>query len=863
MTYKPDLEQARTMLKALAPHDGAFFTFATIKGKVTKHFHGTLEQHASQLTALNQQGAGVYVTVNQTDGKGRKAENITAIRALFVDFDTVEPDRVENLLSLDLFYEGMLEPSLIVESSKGKHHAYWILDTPSDTQTTLKNFSQWQKQLINFFDSLGDSPDKAINDLSRVMRLAGFYHTKGEPVLTKIIYPKGGQDIQRYSYEQIKAMIDSLPAPLEQTSQRQANTDTSKAIISDDDFTANMPIGMATDKIKQCLSCIKDNIARENWLRVGMALHHEFMGGLDGLDLWDRWSETAPNYLGYDDLLATWESFSNSKGEPVTARTLLDMAKRDNPALYFATLEDWQDPQPIRQSLPAVKDIENDTIPAILFDFITDNANRLTVPKVYIAIPLLVGMGSVIGAKIAIKPKKFDNWHEVANLWGGLIGEPSTKKTPSLDTALEPLRKLEQQAKAKYEQDLKDHTAQSLISKATEKSLHEKLKGMVTKASNAEQKEPATDEQIKAIASQLAEKLEQTPPTLRRYIADDSTHEKLGELESQNPNGILVNRDELTGLFKYLDKPDNEQARTFYLEGFNGKGSKTFDRITRGTIFIENHCLSVLGGIQPEKIDQYLQRISEMGNDGLMQRFSLLVYPDRIPNSKEKDLPVNEQLAEQIQMIFDRLDRLDEWELSEQGISTNGKRAIVSFDDNAYPVFMAWYDDLKERSNHFEHGIIQQHLMKYPKTLLGITLVFHLVECITKNLSDWGKVNLPTLQQAIKFLGMLESHMIRIYTPIIDNAQTKAGLLANRLLNIIKQPARNSDLAKWLESGFTKRQLTRRDWQGLKNGDDVQTALDILTENHWLNWTSEQTTGQGGRPTERYFINPLLFEFDN
>lgn len=338
MTYKPDLEQARTMLKALAPHDGAFFTFATIKGKATQHFYGSLEQYANQLTQLNQQGAGVYVTVNQTNGQGRKAENITAVRALFVDFDTVEPDRVENLLSLDLFYEGMLEPSLIVESSTGKHHAYWILDKPNDTQTTLKNFSQWQKQLINFFDSLGDSPDKAINDLSRVMRLAGFYHTKSEPVLTKVIHLG-----KRYTVEQLAAMVGSLPAIEPASQNRTENKTDSKGSIADcEDFTKDAPIGLSVAEIKHYLGFIADNTSYQTWLEIGMILHHEFSGGLDGLELWNDWAATAPNYSGYDELAEKWQTFdSKPKDKPATARTLIHLAKQ-NPSYkdYQLTSDD-------------------------------------------------------------------------------------------------------------------------------------------------------------------------------------------------------------------------------------------------------------------------------------------------------------------------------------------------------------------------------------------------------------------------------------------------------------------------------------------------------------------------------------------
>lgn len=309
-----NLEQTNQQLNALAPSDGAFFTFATIKGKTTRHFHGTLEQHASQLTNLNERGAGVYVTVNQTDGKRRKAENITAIRALFVDFDTVNHERVSELFSLEFTHDGYLPPSMIVESSTGKHHAYWIANN-----LPLDKFSEWQKRLIGFFESVGDSPDKAIHDLPRVMRLAGFYHNKGEPFLSKVIYPNEGEQAQRYTLAEIEGFIDSLPANGGQTSQTPV-----------DDFMKDEPLGLSVAEIKHYLRYVADNADYDTWLKIGMALHHEFKGSLDGLDVWNDWSETAHNYAGYDELAGKWQTFdSEPKDKPTTAKTLIHMAKQN------------------------------------------------------------------------------------------------------------------------------------------------------------------------------------------------------------------------------------------------------------------------------------------------------------------------------------------------------------------------------------------------------------------------------------------------------------------------------------------------------------------------------------------------------
>ena len=81
--------------------------------------HGTFDEHRIELLRLNQQGAGIFFTVNATDGRGRSGINITKIRAVFVDLDGAP---------LDPIYNAPLEPHLIVQSSQGKYHAYWIIE---------------------------------------------------------------------------------------------------------------------------------------------------------------------------------------------------------------------------------------------------------------------------------------------------------------------------------------------------------------------------------------------------------------------------------------------------------------------------------------------------------------------------------------------------------------------------------------------------------------------------------------------------------------------------------------------------------------------------------------------------------------
>lgn len=164
----------------------SFQTFCD-KGKnkaLIKQVHGTLEEHFETLAKLNLKGAGVFFTVNETDLKGRTTEHIKKVRALFIDLDG---SPLPNFKELKLF------PNIIVKSSEGKYHCYWLVkDCP------LESFSLYQQALATRFNS-----DPKVKDLPRVMRVAGFYHNKqwSQPVRVEQMFgddPCSIQDLKKY-----------------------------------------------------------------------------------------------------------------------------------------------------------------------------------------------------------------------------------------------------------------------------------------------------------------------------------------------------------------------------------------------------------------------------------------------------------------------------------------------------------------------------------------------------------------------------------------------------------------------------------------------------------------------------------------
>lgn len=155
---------------------------------LTKQFHlkdSMPVKYTLRLEELNAQGAGVYMCINETNGKSRKATDVIRVRAVFADFDGAPIDPV-----------WQFEPSMVIESSPGKYHAYWL-----SSDVPLDGFKQIQECIALKFGS-----DPKVKDLPRVMRVPGFEHRKSTPFLSKIIHYTG----QQFAFDYL---TDIFPPP--------------------------------------------------------------------------------------------------------------------------------------------------------------------------------------------------------------------------------------------------------------------------------------------------------------------------------------------------------------------------------------------------------------------------------------------------------------------------------------------------------------------------------------------------------------------------------------------------------------------------------------------------------------------------
>lgn len=174
---------------------GGSHTFQTFDDSPTKDPSLSRVLHnLAELANLNAKGAGVFMMVNAGDGQGRKTANVINVRAYCADFDGAPLPQV-----------WQLHPSLIVETSPGKFHVYWIL---WEVEAAPLDRLAWNAQQEAIARAVGSQPDDC-KGLNRVMRLPGYLHQKGEPFTSRIVSSTGA----RFTLAQIPA---AFPLPIRQ-----------------------------------------------------------------------------------------------------------------------------------------------------------------------------------------------------------------------------------------------------------------------------------------------------------------------------------------------------------------------------------------------------------------------------------------------------------------------------------------------------------------------------------------------------------------------------------------------------------------------------------------------------------------------
>lgn len=431
---KPNLEAAKQFLTDLCGDSPitlqTFSDRKDAKGRdpLARVFHGSVDEHSDALRKRQQEGAGVFVQVNEGDGHGRRSENVVRVRAVFVDLDGTPLDSL-----LETARKAGCPPSFVVESSPGKYHVYWrVCGCPLD------QFSAIQEALAEKFNA-----DPACKDLARVLRLPGFIHQKDQdkPFLVRVILDNH-QLLGDYPADELVTKLDLRVSP--QDSKRQP------------DHFADCCNLDSEPNVKRAIAYLEsaepavEGAGGDHWtFKTACRVRDLGISQDKCLELMeDHWNDKCQPPWGHDELTAKVANAYRYAEKPIGA---------DTPEAVFGEVEPGSERSsewPYARKLFGRTDYPWHVLP----DFLAENFKQMgrafatsaeSLPGVGFAI-----VASLLGSTVSVSAK--ESWNEPLIFWFGDIRVSGSGKTPAARALCKILYDAQDKANAAYDKTKKE-----------------------------------------------------------------------------------------------------------------------------------------------------------------------------------------------------------------------------------------------------------------------------------------------------------------------------------------------------------------------------------------------------------------------
>jgi hypothetical protein len=501
-----------------------------------------------------------------------------------------------------------------------------------------------------------------------------------------------------------------------------------------------------------------------------------------------------------------------------------------------------EDPKRLKLDLIPVPPLRKEMIPGPLRAWVVDVGMRAHIPIDYTAAAVMVALSSLIGSRLAIRPKRRDRWLVVPNLWGAAVGTPGALKSPMVEEGLRPLKRLGVEAAERYEAEKVGWRASKLVVEAKKRHAEERLKKLA--------KAKAGDDEMEEVAREAIADDGEVEPREHRFIVNDVTIEKLQVFMAENPHGLLYYRDELTGLLTTMDKQGHETDRKFFLESWVGMHPYRIGRMGRDDVDIPRACLSIFGTIQPGPLAAYLKgAASGREADGFMPRFQVVVYPDPYPEFTYVDEYPDVEAKDWAFKVFQAIKNLNPEELGCEP-DDDLKIPSIGFDDEAQQFFATWLTELETRLRKEPMSVLMESLLAKHRSLMpSFALMIHLVNLVnaTGKITALPPVSVRAAGLAASWCAYLEGHAKRLYQAATDGDPTDAKTITDKI--------------RTLPNPFKIRDVQRKGWSGLRSSDDVRRAVEMLEDRGWVKIVTPEPTGAKGRPdSEDVWVNPRALQ---
>ncbi len=275
-----------------------------------------------------------------------------------IDLDIRKPEFAEEAWAclLKFWPEARSAPFVISGSGGESRHIYLFTDKPFRSLT----FGKSEGREMIFDANKG-------RDVQKWDWECGLYGAPKQAVLPPSVHPDSGENYvwgREIEWDMLEMGIGPI-VPSSVVAGWGANDDLN--LDEDDDLLAiakSAPMGLSQEEIDDILDAIpNDDLHHDDYVQVGMALHHEYEGSQLGFERWCEWGKQSSKF----DIRTNhtkWRSFKG-RANPVRMATLIKIAGDNRLAQDHAEFDDLLD-DTIDEILTTVSDMPAAQLPAVI-----------------------------------------------------------------------------------------------------------------------------------------------------------------------------------------------------------------------------------------------------------------------------------------------------------------------------------------------------------------------------------------------------------------------------------------------------------------------------------------------------------------
>ncbi|BBM87047.1 DUF3987 domain-containing protein [Candidatus Uabimicrobium amorphum] len=429
-------------------------------------------------------------------------------------------------------------------------------------------------------------------------------------------------------------------------------------------------------------------------------------------------------------------------------------------------------------------------LPEPLRRFCKEVAEAVDCPTDFVATPLLTVAAGVIGSSKKIQVKK--SWTESCAIYSAVVAAPGSGKSPALIKVTDLLKPIEKE-NIERNNESKEEYLQSLAEYESDIQTWKKDK----KKGLAVDSPPQPPEPFYYIRTHIA----------------DATVESIAEILANNPQGVVLIRDELTAWVKSHNqyKGGNGSDRQFFLSVWAGASSPV-DRKGKAPQYLTDPFLSITGAIPPKELDTLKKG---MKDDGFLDRI-LFSYPDPIHSTEWSEKDISVEAETEIQKLF-------------LNLYNNNEPKIIEFTEEAKKLWIKWFVSHKKTSLE-QAEILQNPLNKMPGQLLRISLILAVI-------ADEPLLTKLTLQNAIEIIKYYKQHLKRVLGILDETADEEK---VRKIMNYAKKRSK---------SVISAQDIYKSHFMGIRKSAPAKELLK---------WASEQ--GIGTLEKDKLHLHGSVFE---